>query len=177
VGLFKRVKARAIGRPGGAVTPLPVVAHEPASQPDPTPEHEWVSCSAALLVGGAEHSAWSGRARAFAGYGNRHASSVSHVGGAEGSAARSIPRDLPGPVRLTVTTRRFVVSAEPAPGAPPVQVAVFDRSVVRWVARTGRQDQAGVHVRISLADESFFDVAIPPGEVTRFLLVAAEFVN
>lgn len=176
MGLFKRVVARAAGRPGDAAETVPVVAREPEPQPD-EPEHDWVSCRAALLVGGADHTAWTGRARAFAGYGHRHASSVSHVGGAEGSAARSIPRDLPGPVTLTLTTQRFLVSAEPAPGAPAVQVALFDRGAVRWVARTGRQDGAGVHVRISLADESFFDVAIPPSEVTRFLLVAAEFAR
>lgn len=173
MGLFKRVVARAAGRPGDAVQPVQGVADEPEREH----EHEWLSCSAALLVGGAEHSAWSGRARAFAGYGHRHASSASHVGGAEGSAARSIPRGLPGPVTLTLTTQRFVVSAEPAPGAAAVEVATFERSLVRWVARTGRQNSAGVHVRCSLADESFFDVAIAPGEVTRFLLVAAVFVQ
>ena len=169
MGLFKRVVARAVSRPGEVHRAVPVAAREP--------ERALASCNAALLIGDAEHAAWRGRAGAFAGYGQRHSSAVAHVGGADGSAARTIPRDLPGPVILTLTDRRLVVSAEPAAGAPAVEIAAFDRSAVRWVARTGRQDASGVHVRCSLADESFFDVAVAPEQAALFLAATADLAR
>lgn len=168
MGLFRKV-ARAAGRTDGAAVATRVDAH--------ATERELVSARAALLVSDGERASWKGRVGAFAGYGARHAHPTTHVGGAEGSYARSLPRDLPGPVTITLTDRRLVVSAEPAPGSPRVEVAAFDRANVRWVARTGRTDAAGVHVRCSLADDSFFDVAIAYSQAAAFLAAAAELTR
>lgn len=168
MGLFRKV-ARAVGRPSGAPRAARAEVHGP--------ERELASAKGALLVSDGERMPWKGRVGAFAGHGPRHAPTAVHVGGAEGSLARSVPRDLPGAVTVTLTDRRLVVSAEPAPGSPPVEVAAFARSDVRWVARTGRKDADGVHVRCSLADDSFFDVAVAHSQAAGFLAATADLTH
>ena len=161
--LFKRVSARA-ARPDAA-------SREPRRAPIGA-ERVLAAMPGVLLVAEAERQRWRGRSGMFACFGVRATGTTTHIGGADGSLARSVPRDLPGPVSLTFTDRRLVVSAEPAPGAPAVEIAAFHRTDLRWVARTGRTDDFGVHVRCSLADDSFFDVAMSNSDCSAFLAAA-----
>lgn len=172
MGLFRKV-ARAVGRPAGAAR----TAHPDSHPAARWSERELVTVRATLLVADGEPTSWTGRVSAFGGYGSRHVPTAVHVGGAEGSFARSLPRNLPGPVTISLTDRRLVVSAEPAPAAPSVEIASFDRADVRWVARTGRKDAAGVHVRCSLADDSFFDVAVAHSQAAGFLAATADLTH
>jgi hypothetical protein len=173
VRLFRKVVARAAGRPGGVPSAARVDAH--------VVERTLVSVRAELLAPDrgriSASSLWRARAGALAGQGLRHGSAATHVGGTDGSAARSVPRDLPGPVTVALTDRRLVLSAEPAPGAPPVEIAAFERADVRWVARTGRRDAAGVHVRCSLADESFFDIAVAHTQAAALLAATTDLAS